>query len=114
VIAAIYLDRGITTARRVIVGLFAEPLATIQRSEHELDYKTLLQEKIQELHRKPPSYHVVAESGPDHDRTFTAEARLSGRVLGKGSGKSKKQAEQAAALQALQRSKKTAHGENGA
>jgi ribonuclease-3 len=101
VIAAIYLDRGITTARKVIVNLFAEPLASIERDEHELDYKTLLQEKVQEVHRKPPSYHVIAESGPDHDRTFVAEARLGGRTLGSGSGKSKKQAEQAAARTAL-------------
>jgi ribonuclease-3 len=101
VIAAIYLDRGITLARKVILALLLDHLQAIERSEHEPDYKTLLQEKIQELHRKPPSYYVVGESGPDHDRTFVAEARLSGRVLGKGSGKSKKQAEQAAARAAL-------------
>jgi ribonuclease-3 len=101
VIAAIYLDRGKTLARKVIIELFSDHLAAIERAEHELDYKTVLQEKIQELHRRPPSYHVVGESGPDHDRTFVAEARLAGRVLGKGTGKSKKQAEQAAARAAL-------------
>jgi len=101
VIAAIYLDRGKTLARKVIVELFSDHLGAIERAEHELDYKTVLQEKIQELHRRPPSYHVVGESGPDHDRTFVAEARLAGRVLGKGTGKSKKQAEQAAARAAL-------------
>ena len=103
VIAAIYLDRGLTTARRVILDLFTEHLHTIERSEHELDHKTLLQEKIQGLHRKPPTYFVVSESGPDHDRTFVAEVRLSGRVLGKGVGKSKKQAEQAAARRRAER-----------
>ncbi len=101
IIAAVYLDRGMTAARRVILALFTEHLHTIERSEHELDHKTLLQEKIQGLHRKPPTYFVVAESGPDHDRTFVAEVRLAGRVLGKGVGKSKKQAEQAAARDAL-------------
>ena len=101
VIAAIYLDRGLTLAKRVILELLGNHLAAIERSEHELDYKTLLQERIQELHRKPPSYHVVAESGPDHDRTFTAEVRLAGQILGRGMGKSKKQAEQAAAREAL-------------
>ncbi len=97
VIAAVYLDRGMMAARRVILALLTEHLHTIERSEHELDHKTLLQEKIQGLHRKPPTYFVVSESGPDHDRTFVAEVRLAGRVLGKGVGKSKKQAEQAAA-----------------
>jgi len=101
VIAAIYLDRGLTAARRVILALASEHVKSIERSEHELDYKTLLQEKIQGLHRRPPSYAVVLESGPDHDRTFVAEARLSGRTLGRGEGKSKKQAEQAAAREAL-------------
>jgi ribonuclease III len=101
VIAAIYLDRGLILAKRVILELLGSHLAAIERSEHDLDYKTLLQERIQELHRKPPSYHVVAESGPDHDRTFTAEVRLAGQMLGRGMGKSKKQAEQAAARQAL-------------
>lgn len=103
VIAAIYLDRGVIAARGMVLSLLDGQLRAIERSEHELDYKTLLQEKIQELHRKPPSYHMVNESGPDHDRTFVAEVRLSGRVLGKGTGKSKKQAEQAAARDALQR-----------
>ncbi len=101
VIAAVYLDRGLTAARRVILSLFGEPLHIIERSEHEQDHKTLLQEKIQGLHRKPPSYFVVSESGPDHDRTFVAEVRLSGKALGRGSGKSKKQAEQSAARDAL-------------
>jgi ribonuclease-3 len=102
VIAAIYLDRGMTVARNMILSLLEEHVRAIERSEHELDYKTLLQERIQELHRKPPSYHVVSESGPDHDRTFVAEVRLSGRMLGRGTGKSKKQAEQAAAHDALE------------
>ncbi len=102
VIAAVYLDRGVIAARKMILSLLDSQLLAIERSEHDLDYKTLLQEKIQELHRKPPSYHMVSESGPDHDRTFVAEVRLSGRVLGKGTGKSKKQAEQAAARDALQ------------
>ena len=101
VIAAIYLDRGMLVARKMILSLLADHFEAIERAEYDLDYKTLLQERIQELHRKPPTYHVVGEAGPDHDRTFTAEARLSGRVLGKGSGKSKKQAQQAAARDAL-------------
>jgi ribonuclease-3 len=101
VFAAVYLDRGMAIARRLILTLLDESLGTIERAEHELDYKTLLQEKIQELHRTPPTYRLVDQSGPDHDRTFVAEVRVAGTVLGKGVGKSKKQAEQAAARQAL-------------
>ena len=62
----------------------------------------MLQEKIQERHRTPPTYRVLSESGPDHDRTFVAQVRVGRRILGSGSGKSKKQAEQAAARDALQ------------
>jgi len=101
VFAAIYLDRGLTVTRRVILSLLADHLSAIERAEHELDYKTLLQERIQEVHRKPPSYRVVDEQGPDHDRTFVAEVRIGTQVLGRGVGKSKKQAEQAAAREAL-------------
>jgi ribonuclease-3 len=103
VFGAIYLDRGMRTARTIILSLLEDRLRAIARSEHEPDYKTLLQEKIQERHRSPPSYRVVHQAGPDHDRTFVAEARLGDRVLGRGVGKSKKQAEQAAAREALSR-----------
>jgi len=105
VFAAVYLDRGFRAARTLILRLLADHLGAIERHEYEPDYKTLLQEKIQEVHRTPPSYRVVSQTGPDHDRTFIAEVRLGGRVLGRGSGKSKKQAEQAAACEALTDSK---------
>lgn len=102
IFAAIYLDRGLTAARETILRLLDAQLRAIERNEHERDYKTLLQERVQELHRTPPAYRVVHESGPDHDRTFVAEVRVGERVLGRGSGKSKKQAEQAAARAALE------------
>jgi len=101
VFAAVYLDRGLRAVRELILRLFSQHLDAIERHEYELDYKTLLQEKIQELHRTPPTYRVIAQSGPDHDRTFVAEVRVSDRVLGRGTGKSKKQAEQAAARDTL-------------
>ncbi len=101
IFAAVYLDRGYRAARDLILRLVGSWLDAIERREYEPDYKTLLQEKIQELHRTPPTYRVVAQSGPDHDRTFVAEVRIGRQVLGSGSGKSKKQAEQAAARQAL-------------
>jgi ribonuclease-3 len=101
VFAAVYLDRGFRAARDLILSLLSSHLAAIERHEYELDYKTLLQEKIQEVHRRPPTYRVVSQSGPDHDRTFVAEVRVGERVLGRGTGKSKKQAEQAAARDTL-------------
>jgi ribonuclease-3 len=102
IFAAVYLDRGYRVTRALILRLLADHLAAIERREYEPDYKTLLQERIQEIHRTPPTYRVVSQSGPDHDRTFVAEARIGRQVLGRGTGKSKKQAEQAAARQALQ------------
>jgi len=100
---AIYLDRGLTAARRVVLGLLMEHLRAIERNEHERDYKTLLQEQVQERHRTPPTYRLVHHSGPDHDRTFVVEVEVGSRTLGRGVGKSKKQAEQAAAREALAR-----------
>jgi ribonuclease-3 len=102
IIAAVYLDRGFRAARALVLRLLADHLDAIERHEYEPDYKTLLQEKVQEVQRTPPTYRVVSESGPDHDRTFVAEARAGRQVLGRGVGKSKKQAEQAAAREALQ------------
>ncbi len=99
--AAVYLDRGLRITRGLILRLLGGQLEVIERREHEPDYKTLLQEKIQEIHRTPPTYRVVSQTGPDHDRTFVAEVRIGRKVLGSGRGKSKKQAEQAAARQAL-------------
>lgn len=101
-IAVIYLDCGLDAARRFILQALESILMDIERKEHIRDYKTLLQEHTQGLYKKAPFYAVVGESGADHDKTFTVEARLDGVPLGRGEGKSKKQAEQAAALQALE------------
>jgi ribonuclease-3 len=84
-----------------VLRLLDDHLRAIERQEHKPDYKTLLQERIQERHRTPPTYRVISQSGPDHDRTFVTEVRVAGDPLGRGSGKSKKQAEQAAAREAL-------------
>ncbi len=101
VFAAVYLDRGFRTCRALILRLLAEHLDAIERDEYESDHKTLLQEYVQERHHTPPTYRVISETGPDHDRTFVTEVRVGRRTLGSGSGKSKKQAEQAAAREAL-------------
>lgn len=112
-IAVIYLDSGLEAARQFILRALESILIDIERKEHIRDYKTLLQEHTQGLHKKAPRYAVVEESGADHDKTFTVEARLDDAILGRGEGKSKKQAEQAAALQALERIEKTAFALSG-
>lgn len=102
VVAVIYLNCGLEDARIFILRALESILIDIERKEHLRDYKTMLQEHTQGLVKKAPLYVVVDEKGADHDKTFTVEARLNGVVLGVGEGKSKKQAEQAAALQAIE------------
>lgn len=101
-IAVIYLDCGIEAARQFVLRAIESILVDIERKEHIRDYKSLLQEHTQGMYKVAPAYAVIEEVGADHDKTFTVEARLGEKVLGRGEGKSKKQAEQAAALQALE------------
>lgn len=101
VVAAIYLSVGIEITRRFVLGSLAEPLESIEQGGQTLDHKSALQEVLQERHRVAPNYVTVNETGPDHDKTFVAEARLGDIVLGSGNGHSKKEAEQAAAKEAL-------------
>lgn len=102
-VAVIYLDQGLDAARKFILRALESILLDIERKEHIRDYKSLLQEHTQGVCKKAPLYKVIEEIGADHDKTFVVEARLDGKILGVGEGKSKKQAEQAAALQALER-----------
>jgi len=99
VLAAIYLDGGLKSATKLIRGFFAKRLDRIGASI--TDYKTALQELIQEKHGQSLSYHTIDESGPDHLKSFTVEVRLNDRTVGLGTGKSKKEAEQTAARSAL-------------
>jgi ribonuclease III len=109
VVAVVYLDCGLEAARQFVLRALESILVDIDRKEHIRDYKSLLQELTQGSHKKAPRYVVLSEDGADHDKTFIVEARLDGEILGKGAGKSKKQAEQAAALVALEQAQKT-HG----
>jgi len=71
------------------------------------DYKSRLQEKTHALLRQTPEYEVISETGADHDKTFCVQVRLGDVVLGTGTGKSKKDAEQAAAREALEKMETT-------
>ncbi len=102
VIAAIFLDQGLSATEDFILRLFNEELQETVSQGAEADYKSRLQELIQARKQQTPSYHVVETMGPDHDRTFTVEVIVDGTVLGTGSGKSKKLAETEAARSALE------------
>lgn len=99
VIAAIYLDAGLEPARSAILGLWTETIRSKATDPGRRDFKTRLQEALA-VDGKRPVYRVEG-TGPDHARQFTAVVELDGRALGEGSGRSKKEAEQAAARAAL-------------
>ena len=102
-IAAIFLDQGLTTSNDFVLRLFNEELQRVGASQEAgVDYKSQLQELIQAREQQKPTYQLVVAVGPDHDRRFTVEVRVGDTVLGKGSGKSKKAAETEAAHTALE------------
>jgi ribonuclease-3 len=102
VIAAIFLDRGLPAAHALVDRFLDDAYARAEAGSLDRDWKTQLQELGQARQRSSPRYRVVAEVGPDHAKTFEIEVELRGTVLGRGSGRSKKDAEQAAAREALE------------
>ena len=101
VIAASYLDGGMDAAR-AFIGRFILCDVPVTRL-HNQDYKTALQELVQQKKNQVLSYQLIGESGPDHDKQFSVEVSLNGTVVGQGTGTSKKRAEQAAACAAIQK-----------
>ena len=99
-LGGIYWDGGYEAARRVVERYFGSDIR--QKKLGLEDYKTRLQEISQMLYRVPPTYTLVAEIGPDHQKRFVTEINIGGRVMGRGEGRSKKQAEQEAARKALE------------
>lgn len=99
VVAAIYLDGGVEEAKKLVARLIFPQLQ--DGGQAAFDYKTALQELVQKKSGQTLSYNLTGESGPDHMKTFTVEVRLNGKAKGEGAGKSKKEAEQAAAKVAL-------------
>lgn len=102
-LAAVYLDGGVVAADRLVVHFFGLLIEQSVASAASRDYKTEFQERAQALHGVPPHYLLTNSSGPDHDRRFTVAAFVGERCLGEGAGRSKKEAEQAAAREALSR-----------
>lgn len=106
VIAAVYLDGGLEASRVFTVGVLAQEFAQAearQATPGGEDYKTRLQEWCQQRYDQLPQYDTVRESGPDHQKSFEVEVRVNGTIVGSGRGLSKKEAEQMAAQQALER-----------
>lgn len=100
-LGAIFLDQGIMVAREFLEKHLYRKVEDIVKNKSYVDYKSLLQEIIQSESRISPTYTVTKSEGPDHAKTFWVEAKAGDRVLGSGMGKSKQEAESAAATNAL-------------
>lgn len=101
VIAAIYLDGGMEAARTFVLRFVEAALYEQKQKPPFKDYKTMLQEIVQQNPEEHLSYVLTGASGPDHDKHFTVEVHLNSNCIGKGGGRSKKDAEQQAAREAL-------------
>jgi ribonuclease-3 len=99
---AIILDGGYEEGRRVIIDLLDDKISLAVKGKLNKDYKTRLQEKMQEADHMPRiKYVIVNEEGPDHNKLFTVNLEVNNKVIGTGKGRSKAKAEQAAACDAL-------------
>ena len=101
VIAACFLDGGIEAALRVVQQFILVEVPV--KKMHNVDYKTQLQELVQQKKNQVLSYTLVGQSGPDHDKVFEVEVALNGTVVGRGTGSSKKRAEQDSARAAIEK-----------
>ena len=101
VIAACFLDGGMDAALNVVRQFILVEVPVTKM--HNTDYKTALQELVQQKKNQVLTYALVGQSGPDHDKQFDVEVSLNGTVVGKGNGRSKKRAEQDAARVAIEK-----------
>lgn len=102
VIGAVYLDGGYEAAKRVILGLFGGRIESVIDSGEYLNYKTELQELSQMRFGVLPEYRIVEQAGEEHRKTFTIEVFIAGERFGRGRGKNKKEAQTAAAKEAME------------
>jgi len=110
VFGAVFIDGGFEAARRCIMKVLPDDLSEVVYKEDAINFKSLLQEYIQALHKVPPRYRVHSTTGPDHDKEFFVEVVVKGSILGQGTGKTKKYAEQEAAKEAYRRLTNSAAG----
>ena len=100
-IAAIYIDSGLNEAEEFIIKNLEEPIKVASKNVGIKDYKTVLQEKLQMHGNVDIKYTILNESGPDHNKLFESKVECNGKLLGTGTGKTKKASEMAAAKSAL-------------
>lgn len=100
-IAAIYLDQGMEITHDIVIKLLEEEWMKAVEYGTGTDSKSRLQELLQSKYQQTPVYRLISEAGPDHDKRFTVEVVTNAKVLGSGTGKSKKLAEKEAARAAL-------------
>jgi ribonuclease-3 len=100
-VAAVLLDSGLRKARALVLRCLKPELAQMAAGEVALDSKSRLQQLVQTRWQTMPSYQTVAAEGPDHAKVFTVEVLVDDRTLGRGQGRSKKEAESEAAQQAV-------------
>lgn len=98
-----YLDSNFNRVKELIIKLFKNEISLVVDNKHEKDYKTLLQEYAQKKYKICPKYKLKNKIGPEHNTTFFMDVLLDGKILGSGSGKSKKDAEKVAAKNAYQK-----------
>lgn len=101
-VGALYLDSGFQKAYEFLREVFTPRFAALATDGRDRDFKTRLQERAQEQHRQTPTYELVQEEGPDHNKSFVVSVKLGSQELATGKGRSKKQAEQEAARRALE------------
>lgn len=102
VIAAVYLDGGFDAAFPLVSRQFSNLIDEVSATEIFSDYKTELQELTQEIFKAAPTYGLITETGPEHNKIFEVEVLIKGERFGKGRGKAKKEAEQRAAMKTLE------------
>jgi len=102
ILGAIFLDAGLDVARRFALEALHEEIERVLAMEHELNYKSMLQNYSQATFQSTPRYQVHAESGPDHAKVFDVTVLIGDEERGRGRGRSKKEAEQAAARRAYE------------
>jgi ribonuclease III len=101
VVGALYLSDGMPAAMGFVDRVFAEALAGVAEGRQGQDHKSVLQEMSQSLFKSSPRYRVVSEAGPDHEKIFEVEVSIGVEVFARSTGRSKKEAEQAAAKDTL-------------
>jgi len=101
-IGAMFIDRGLEDSIESIRELLSRPISELKKGKTKLDAKSLLQEKAQALYGVVPDYKLVREYGPPHRKSFLARVKIGRKIMGEGTGRSKKESQQRAAEMALE------------